>query len=203
MKIRLSVIVVVALVLAAVGAFLSMQNSGANTGKVRTEGQALIGGPFQLTDQTGRTVTDADFRGKFMLVLFGYTYCPDICPTELDVMTSAMNALGDKAKLVTPIFITIDPERDTQEKMASYVKNFHPQLIGLTGAPEATAAAAKAYRVYASKVKDAASAADYLMDHSAFIYLMGRDGRYITHLNYGVTPQKMAEVLNSHLQSAL
>ncbi|MDZ4791964.1 MAG: SCO family protein [Hyphomicrobiales bacterium] len=203
MKIRIALVVCAALVLGALGAFLTLKPSEGDAGQVRTEGQALIGGPFQLIDHTGRTVTDADFRGKFMLVLFGYTYCPDICPTELQVMTSAMNALGEKASRVAPVFITIDPERDTEQQLASYVKSFHSQLVGLTGSPAAAAAAAKAYRVYASKVKDASSAADYLMDHSAFIYLMGPDGRYVTHFNYGVTPEKMAEVLNLHLNSIL
>ena len=98
-------------------------------------GKALIGGPFALTDHNGKRVTDKDFGGKHKLVFFGYTYCPDICPAELQVMSAAMDNLGDKAKDVTPVFITVDPERDTVEQMKSYVENFHPSLVGLTGQP--------------------------------------------------------------------
>ncbi len=183
----------------ALGAMITLRPN--TSGQVRSEGPALVGGPFSLIDPSGRTVTDADFRGKFMLVFFGYTYCPDICPNELGVMTSALNKLGDEAKRVAPIFITIDPERDTPQQLASYVTDFHPQLVALTGSPEAVNAAIKAYRVYAARMKDANSAADYLMDHSAFVYLMGPDGKYVTHLNYGVTADKMADVLKRTLAS--
>ncbi len=201
MKNRIVLIVLAAFLAGSLAAHLALQPLKDTSGQVRSEGQALIGGPFTLVDTNGRAVTDADFRGKFMLVFFGYTYCPDICPTELQVMADALNALGDQASRIVPILITIDPERDTPEQLGSYIKSFHPQLVGLTGSPEAVSAATKAYRVYSAKVKDAASSADYLMDHSAFIYLMGPDGKYVTHLSYGVSPEKMAQVLKQTLAS--
>ena len=112
---------------------------------------ALVGGPFSLTDQDGRRVSEKDFLGKHMLVFFGYTYCPDICPTELQVMTAALDTLGPEAEKIQPVFVSVDPERDTPEVLKSYVENFGPRLIGLTGTPEEIAAIAKAYRVYYAK----------------------------------------------------
>ena len=114
---------------------------------VQSSGAALIGGPFSLVGADGKPVTDRDFRGRYMLIFFGFTHCPDICPAELQVIAQALEQLGDKAKTVVPIFITLDPERDTPEAMANYVKSFGPNFVGLTGSPEAIAAAAKAYRV--------------------------------------------------------
>ena len=161
-------------------------------------GEALVGGSFNLTDQTGRRVTDKDFHGKFMLVYFGYTYCPDVCPTELQVMMAALDSMGPKAERITPIFITIDPARDTVETMKSYVENFGPRLVGLTGTAEEIAAAAKAYRVYYAKAGDASSP-DYLMDHSSIIYLMGPDGKFIKHFTYTTDAVKLAEGLGEAL----
>jgi cytochrome oxidase Cu insertion factor (SCO1/SenC/PrrC family) len=114
-------------------------------------GGALIGGPFSLTDQTGRPVTDADYRGRYMLIYFGFTFCPDVCPTELQVMATALDQLGRQADEVQPIFITIDPERDTPSQLAGYVSQFHPRMAGLTGTPEQIASVARAYRVYYAK----------------------------------------------------
>ena len=114
---------------------------------VQSSGAALIGGPFSLVGADGKPVTDRDFRGRYMLIFFGFTHCPDICPAELQVIAQALEQLGDKAKTMVPIFITLDPERDTPEAMANYVKSFGPDFVGLTGSPEAIAAAAKAYRV--------------------------------------------------------
>lgn len=161
-------------------------------------GKALIGGPFALTDHNGKRVTDKDFGGKHKLVFFGYTYCPDICPAELQVMSAAMDNLGDKAKDVTPVFITVDPERDTVEQMKSYVENFHPSLVGLTGSPEEIRKAAKAYRVYYKKTHSE-SASDYLVDHSSIVYLMSPDGEYLAHFAYGTGPEKMAEGIRKFL----
>ena len=120
---------------------------------VQSSGTALVGGPFSLVGADGKTVTDADFRGRYMLVFFGFTHCPDICPAELQVIAQALDKLGDKAKKVVPVFITLDPERDTPQAMADYVKSFGPNFVGLTGSPEAIAAAAKAYRVAYAKVE--------------------------------------------------
>ena len=141
-----------------------------------------IGGPFSLVDHLGRAVTDRDFRGRFMLIFFGYTFCPDICPTELQTVADAIDRMGPAGGKVQPIFISVDPERDTVAVLKDYVPNFHPRLAGLTGTKEQVAAVARAYRVFyrkerapGSRVGDAD--ADYLMSHSSFIYLVGPDGR--------------------------
>jgi protein SCO1/2 len=166
---------------------------------VESSGTALVGGPFSLTDTQGKTVTDADFRGRYMLVFFGFTHCPDICPAELQVIAQALDKLGDKAKKVVPIFMTLDPERDTPEALAAYVKSFGPNFVGLTGSPEAIAAAAKAYRVAYAKVENRESPGDYSVDHSALVYLMDPEGRYVTHFSYGTSADEMAEKLGKIL----
>jgi protein SCO1 len=166
---------------------------------VRTIGQALVGGPFTLTDHTGKRVTDQDFRGRFMLVFFGFTFCPDVCPTALQVMAAALDKMGAKAEQITPVLITVDPERDTPEQMAMYVKSFHPRLVGLTGTPAEIEAVAKAYRVYYKRVPDPKSSAGYTMDHSAIIYVMGPDGAFRTHLPYTVNADAMADRLSKLL----
>lgn len=157
-----------------------------------------IGGPFTLTDQNGIVRRDTDFRGKLMLVYFGYTYCPDACPTALNDMTQALDALGKSASEVQPIFITVDPARDTVEQMKLYAANFHPSLLALTGTPQQTDAAARAYRVYYAKVPQSGSD-DYLMDHSGFIYLMGRDGKYLAHFSPGMSAAAMAAAIKRYL----
>ena len=161
-------------------------------------GEPLIGGSFTLVDGTGATRTDEDFRGRLMLVYFGFTYCPDVCPTELQAMGQAVDLLGEKADSVQPIFITIDPERDTPQMVGQYVESFHPRMVGLTGTPEQVAAAAKAYRVYYRKAEVEGSS-DYLMDHSSIVYLMGRDGKFLTHFSHGTSPQDMAKGISKHL----
>jgi protein SCO1 len=166
---------------------------------VQSSGTALVGGPFSLVGADGKPVTDRDFRGRYMLIFFGFTHCPDICPAELQVIAQALEQLGDKAKNVVPIFITLDPERDTPEAMGNYLKSFGPNFVGLTGSPEAIAAAAKAYRVSYAKVEDKESAADYGVDHSALVYLMDPEGRYVTHFSYGLSAEQMAEKLGKLL----
>ncbi|WP_072390873.1 SCO family protein [Hyphomicrobium sp. CS1BSMeth3] len=158
-------------------------------------GKALVGGPFSLVDQTGKAVTDKDFRGRFMLVYFGFTNCPDICPSGLQVMSAALDKLGPKADQVTPILITVDPERDTPQQLASYVPSFHPRLVGLTGSPEQIAAALKAYRVYAKKVEDPKSSAGFTYDHTSIIYLMDREGNYVAHFTHATSVDRIAERL--------
>jgi len=159
-----------------------------------------IGGDFTLTDQNGKVRHAADFQGKLMLVYFGYTYCPDACPTALQDISQAIDQLGEKGDGVTPIFITVDPDRDTPKQMKLYAENFHPRLVALTGSKEEIAAAARAYRVYYQKEKPSKPGADdYLMDHTGYIYLMGRDGRYISHFAPGVTPAEMAKAIAAHL----
>jgi protein SCO1/2 len=159
-----------------------------------SSGVALVGGPFKLVSHKGEHVTDKDFRGKYMLVSFGYTYCPDVCPTELQVISAALDALGDKAKDIQPIFITIDPERDTVAVLAQYMASFHPSYIGLTGSPEAIAQAAKAYRVYYAKSENK-STGDYLMDHSSIIYLMDKEGTFLKHFSYGTDAKALAQAI--------
>src|SRR6185437_773362 len=131
-----------------------------------------IGGPFTLVDQSGKRVTQADFRGRWMLVYFGYTFCPDVCPTELQTIAGALDKLGPDAASIAPLFITIDPARDTPAILADYVKLFDNRLIGLTGSAKEIDDVAREYRVYYAKVTQN-SGGSYLMDHSSFAYLMG------------------------------
>ena len=162
-------------------------------------GTALVGGPFKLTDQDGRKVTEKDFLGKYMLVFFGYTYCPDLCPTELQVMSAALDSLGAKADAIQPVFISFDPERDTPEVLKQYVSNFHPRLMGLTGTPEEIAVAAKAYRVYYSKVPGSSAPDTYLMDHSTITYLMDPEGKFLKHFSYSTDSAALAKALEEVL----
>lgn len=141
-------------------------------------GRASIRSDFSLVDHTGKAVTDEDFRGKWLLVFFGYTYCPDVCPTTLNEIAEVVERLGDKAAKVQPLFITIDPGRDTPERMAEYVAAFDPRIVGLTGTPEQIKAAAGSFRVYYEKSKDAETSDGYLMDHSAALYFMNPDGEF-------------------------
>jgi len=162
-----------------------------------SETTVAIGGPFSLTDQDGKKRSDAEFRGKIMLVYFGYTDCPDVCPLTLQNMGAALNSLGDKGQSIVPIFITVDPERDTVAKMKEYAARFSPRLVALTGAPDDVAAAAKAYRVYYAKHEE--SGGGYSIDHTSLIYLMDRDGRYLTHFSPDVSPQDMAAGIANYL----
>jgi cytochrome oxidase Cu insertion factor (SCO1/SenC/PrrC family) len=164
-----------------------------------TSGKALIGGPFTLTDQYGKKVTDADYRGRYMLVFFGFTNCPDICPAGLQLISAALDKLGDKAAKVVPIFISVDPARDTPEKLAAYAKNFDDRLVALTGTPEEVAAVAKAYRVFYEKTPNEATPADYGMNHTSIIYLMGPDGEYAAHFTPMTSVDQMAEQLGKLL----
>jgi protein SCO1/2 len=160
-------------------------------------GEALVGGPFTLVDQHGQERTEQDFAGRYMLIYFGYTYCPDFCPMSLSNMTQAMDLLPpEAAEQVVPVFITVDPERDTVAQLAEYAPLFHPRLVALTGSAEATKQAAQAYRVYFAKAGDDDSDA-YLMDHSTFIYLMGPDGEYVRHFAHNATPEEMAEAIEA------
>jgi cytochrome oxidase Cu insertion factor (SCO1/SenC/PrrC family) len=157
-------------------------------------GVAQVGGPFALTDHNGRRVTEKDFRGKYMLVFFGYTYCPDVCPTELQVMTQAIAAMGAAGEAIQPVFISVDPVRDTPEILKAYVENFGPRLIGLTGSAEDVAAVAKAFRVYYKKVVNGDANA-YLMDHSSIIYLMDPDGHFAKHFTFMTDAKALSEAL--------
>ncbi len=144
---------------------------------------AAIGGPFTLVDDQGRTVTEASLLGKPSVIYFGYTFCPEVCPTTLTDLTRWMHELGPDADRLSYVFVTVDPQRDTVKLMRDYVSSFDPRLRGFTGTPEQVAAAAKAYRVYYRKIPT--SDGGYEMDHSAFLYLMGSDGKFATFINYG------------------
>jgi protein SCO1/2 len=153
---------------------------------------APIGGAFELTDHTGKRVTQADYAGKYLLVFFGFTHCPDVCPRAMDQFAGAMAALGDDAAQVQPILITVDPERDTPQVLADYVAPFDANIVGLTGTPEEIAAVETLYRAYARKVETGDGEDDYTMDHSAIIYLMGPDGGFLTLFDGSDTPDAMA-----------
>jgi cytochrome oxidase Cu insertion factor (SCO1/SenC/PrrC family) len=158
-----------------------------------------VGGPFELTDQTGHVRTERDFRGKLMLVYFGFTYCPDICPTDLQAIGQTLDKLGSDAGSVQPLFITVDPERDTAQHLATYVPLFHPRLIGLTGNAEAIRKAADEYKVYYAKIPLGKEASDYTVDHTAFIYLMDRDGNYLGFFPPGTSADRMVEIIRPRL----
>ena len=154
---------------------------------------APIGGAFELTDHTGQRVTQADYAGKYMLVFFGFTHCPDVCPRAMDQFAGAMAALGDDAASVQPILITVDPERDTPQVLADYVAPFNSagaNIVGLTGTPEELEAVETLYRAYARKVETGEG--EYTMDHSAIIYLMGPDGSFLTLFDGSDSPDAMA-----------
>ncbi len=193
MRSRLVIIAALAFVLGGLVAMLALPSARERLlPKSISVGQALVGGPFTLTDHKGRRVTDADFRGKYMLIMFGFTYCPDICPSGLQVMSAALEQLGAKADKIVPVFVSVDHERDTPEQLAQYVQSFHPRLVGLSGTAEEIAAAAKAYRVYYKKVADEKTTAGFTYDHSALMYLMGPDGRYVTHFSHASAPDVIA-----------
>jgi cytochrome oxidase Cu insertion factor (SCO1/SenC/PrrC family) len=171
------------------------------TAGVSSTGTALVGGPFSLIDQDGQRVTEKDFLGKYMLVFFGYTYCPDVCPTELQVMTAALDMMGADAEKIQPVFISVDPERDTPEVVKAYVENFGPRLKGLTGSPDDIAKAAKVFRVFYAKTGNTGGE-DYLMDHSSIIYLMGTRGEFVKHFTYTTDAQKLAAELKDAITAS-
>ena len=161
---------VVALLILGTGAFVWLSDGGT---------ASLVGGPFVLEDGNGKQVSDRDFRGKYMLVYFRYTFCPDVCPTTLNDLADALDRLGAKADRLQPIFITVDPKRDTPAVMKQYTAAFTPRLIGLTGSAEQIAEVAREYRVYYAEHRTGPGPNDYSMDHSSVLYLMGPDGKFI------------------------
>jgi cytochrome oxidase Cu insertion factor (SCO1/SenC/PrrC family) len=161
-------------------------------------GRGHVGGPFELIDQTGRKRTDGDFHGKLLIVYFGYTYCPDVCPTDLMQIGLAIDKLGAAGALVQPLFISIDPERDTPSVLTDYVSMLNPRIVGLTGTPAQVRAVADAYKAYYAKIFPE-SGATYLMDHTGFIYLMGRSGEYLGFFPPGTSADRMVEIIRQHL----
>lgn len=158
-------------------------------------GEALIGGPFSLTDQHQNPYTHKDMLGHYSLVFFGFTHCPDICPTALLNSSLALAQLGDDAKNVRIVFISVDPARDTPAKMGMFVNNFSPNIVALTGSAEQVKQAADAYKVFYARVDQPDSALQYVVDHSAYLYLMGKDGKYVTHFPHNVAQQELADTL--------
>ncbi len=158
---------------------------------------AAIGGPFQLTDQSGATVTDKSLQGRPTLIFFGFTHCPDVCPTSLFEISEVLRAMGPDADRVNAYFISVDPERDTPAAMKDYLSSFDPHLKGLTGDPEVVAKVTTEYRVYAKKVplKDG----DYTMDHTALVYLMDRDGHFVAPFNLKQPPEQAAAELKKYI----
>ena len=211
-RILLRLAILAAALAAALSVALYLSDEGVRETARRATAPA-IGGPFALVDHRGRAVTEADYRGKLMVVTFGYTFCPEVCPTGLYKIGRALDALGADAGQVHPLFITLDPERDSAEALAGYLGNFHPALIGLTGSPEQIAAVAKAYRVYYAKAPPAHShedggegrhehanaGGDYLVDHATATYVMGRDGGFRTAVSQGSSAEDLAAAIREHL----
>ncbi len=159
---------------------------------------AGIGGAFNLVDKDGRSVTDRDLRGRYALLYFGYTFCPDVCPTTLNAVAAAVDLLGPQARL-TPVFVTVDPKRDTPKVVGDYVAAFSPRLLGLTGTPEQVAAATSAYRVYAAPHRTGPGPNDYTMDHTSLLYLMAPDGHFVAPIRADQTPTAMAEDIKRNM----
>ena len=189
--------VLAGLVILGTGAFLVLVLHDSPRGAAGTALGSAIGGPFQLVDQNGKTVTEADLKGKWSLVYFGYTHCPDACPTALNDISIALADLGPKRDAVRPVFITVDPERDTPESLKAYVTSFDAPILALTGSPEQVAKAAKGYRVYYAKHPEAGG--DYSMDHSSVIYVMDPEGRFTASFTHESTPEQIAERLKKLL----
>ena len=180
------------------GGFLAYDwvQSEQNTARFTSEGEALIGGPFDLIGDDGNAYQNTSFEGKYTLVYFGYSFCPDVCPIDLQKMTMALTILqegGANLDTLQPLFITVDPERDTPEVMHEYLEHFHEIILGLSGTVEAIQQAARSYRIYYAKRP--LEGDDYLMDHSSIIYLMGPNGAYLKHFTSEITPQELARHL--------
>jgi protein SCO1 len=185
------------LVILGAGAFLALSLHETPRGAAGTLLASAIGGPFRLVDQNGKTVTDADLKGKWSLIYFGYTHCPDACPTALNDISIALDDLGSQRNEVRPVFITVDPERDTPEVLKSYLTAFDAPILALSGTSEEIAQAAKDYRVYYAKHPEAGG--DYSMDHSSVIYVMDPQGRFTASFTQENSPEEIAARLKKLL----
>ena len=190
-------IVFAGVLVVAAGVLLALALRETPRGAAGTALASAIGGPFQLIDQNGKPFSDADLKGKWHLIFFGYTHCPDACPTALNEMSLALDRLGMKRDEVGVVFITVDPERDTPDALKSYVQSFDAPIVALTGSPEAVAQAAKAYRVFYARHPRADG--DYDMDHSAVIYVMNPEGRFTATF----TPDSSADAIVQRLQKLI
>ena len=164
-------------------------------------GKGPVGGPFRLTDPDGRQWSLADFQGKLVLLYFGFTYCPDVCPTDLAAIGQLVRALGADGDQVQPVFVTLDPQRDTRDVLRAYATSFHPRFVSLSGSEEEIRRVATAYKVYFEKVRPPGTR-DYFIDHTAYTFLLGRDGRFITLFPPGTRPERMAVMVREHLDKS-
>lgn len=191
---RLLFISVVGLAAAGLIAFYQVQNEGLKKSIVASD----FGGPFTLQNHLGENITHKDYEGQYRLIYFGFTYCPAICPTELQRMATILKELGTQGDVITPLFITVDPERDSVSVMKNYVEMFHPRLIGLTGTPAQIDEAKKSYKIYAAKVQDE-TMSDYTMDHSSFIYFMDKDNNLLRIFKSSDSIEDMTQIIKHYL----
>jgi cytochrome oxidase Cu insertion factor (SCO1/SenC/PrrC family) len=196
---RACALLVAASMMGAIAAAGGQQPSAAQMMDDLMFGRGSVGGPFTLIDQNGKPRSDREFRGKLMVVYFGYTFCPDVCPTDLMAITQALDALGKDAAAIQPIFITIDPERDNAA-MAEYLRAFHPSFIGLTGSPDEIRKVANSYKAFYARVENP-STHEYSIDHAGVIYLMDRDGNYLGFMPPQTAPGRLIEILRKYLAS--
>jgi protein SCO1/2 len=194
----LGVLVVAAIAVGGWLWYLGDQRAGETRVEMIQTGPVGIGGPFSLIDQNGVRRTDKDFQDKAKLVFFGFTYCPDVCPTSLALMSAVLERLGSDADRITPIMITVDPKRDTPEVLKAYLESFGPRFVGLTGTEAEIAAAARAFKVFYQP----SAAGDGNFDHSSIIYLMNRDNEYVAHFALGTTVDEMARSVRERLAEA-
>lgn len=183
--------------------YVHFEKSSPNLSHETTSGTALIGGPFSLKDHNGQLRKSSDFKDQLLMIYFGYSYCPDICPTALSSMSQALTLLGENAQYIQPFFITVDPERDTESLLKSYVQTFHPRLLGLYGTKKEIETLKKHYRLYAEKAPPQDNNdphLSYLIDHSSLIYIVKSDGTYLTHFSHGTSPEEMAKILSKTLK---
>ncbi len=201
MSARSVIFIVLGLVVgvAAADMILTRMLTPPTSGSAVSEGKVAIGGPFKLVDGAGRAVTEKDFAGKPMLVYFGYTNCPDICPAGLQIIAQALDKLGPKAGNISVLFVTLDPERDTSKVLSEFVASFDPRIVGLTGTTEEIDAVAKAYRVYHKKVENEGAGGRYSVDHTGFMYLMDGKGDYLQHFPHNVSVENLAGALSKQL----
>lgn len=201
MRAQRAITILASVLIVATGAFalysIYLLTVGRDSGSVITDAGISIGGPFTLTDDDGRRVSEADYAGRAHLVFFGFTHCPEICPTTLAEATSVLDELGDDASKLDVLFITVDPERDTPEALHEYVSNFHPQITGLTGSVQEVATVAREFRAYYKKVPF--DDGDYTMDHSTVVYLMGKDGKFVGPVALDREPAQIADQLRAYL----
>lgn len=182
-------------------AFFKMRPSVQVVDHVGTQDASLpqIGGPFRLTDQYGNIRTSQEFRGRYMLIYFGYTYCPDVCPLGLNNISKALKLLGKDREKIVPIFVTVDPNRDTTELLKLYASNFDANFVMLTGDTAALEPLQRAYRVFSKRAENTVGMSDYLIDHSTLIYLMDPQGNFLRMFPHTTDPEKMLKIINTYL----